>query len=87
MKYVSVLFMSLFTYNSLVATSTDSLLTLYSSTQDLQEKHRISLALAEHFLRRHQLDSAIGLAQASIDLVKDQGHSRQLAASYLALGK
>lgn len=87
MKYVSVLFFSLFLFNSLVANSIDSLLTIYATTQNLQEKHKVSLALAQTYLRRHQLDSAIGLAQASIDLIKDQGPSSQLAASYLILGK
>lgn len=87
MKFVSVLFWSLFFCNGLVATSIDSLLSLYSSTQNLQEKHRVSLALAESYLRRHQLDSAIDLAQASIELAKEEGHSSQLAPSYLILGK
>lgn len=87
MKYVSVLFMSLFISNSLVATSTDSLLTLYANTQDLQKKHEVSLVLAENYLRRHQLDSALGFAQESIDLLKEQGRPGQLAASYFTLGK
>lgn len=87
MKYVFVLFLSLFIGNSLIATSTDSLLTIYSSMQNLQEKHRVSLALAETYLRQHQLDAAIGLARESIDLIKEEGHPDQLAASYLTLGK
>ncbi len=87
MKFVSVLFWSLVICVDLLAATTDSLLAIYTSAQNPQEKHQISLALAERYLLQHQVDAALELAEESIRLIEGSGSQSQLAASYLILGR
>jgi|GEM_PF-4726853 len=87
MKYVPVLFLSLSICNGIYATSIDSLLAIYTLTQDLEYKNSLRLELAESYLRESKVDSAIILANEAIAYAHQEGRRQLLAPAYLALGK
>lgn len=87
MKYVSVLFLSLSICSGIFATSIDSLLAIYTVTQDLEYKNSLRLALAESYLRDSKVDSAIVFANEAIDYAHQVSSKSLLASSYFILGK
>ena len=87
MKYVFVLFLSLSICNGVFATSIDSLLAIYTVTQDLEYKNSLRLELADNYLRLYEVDSAISLSNEALQYAQQVESKPLLVSAYLTLGK